>query len=101
MPDTVIHNKSQYLLTKVAEEATEIAKAATKSLTFGIDNYNPMTPKRTNADDIMMEFYHLDAMIEMLQKEGILPILTKEEEMKIKKEKKYKVNSYMKEYEVE
>lgn len=101
MVDTVIHNKSQYLLTKVIEEASEISKASTKALTFGINNHNPLTPETTNGDDIMIEFYHLDAMIEMLQKEGVLPILSKEEEIRIKKVKKIKVNSYMKEYEVE
>lgn len=96
--DTVLHNKPQYLLTKVIEEATEISQAATKSLTFGINNHNPLTPNKSNADDIINEFYHLDAMIEMLQQEDILPKLTKEEELKIKNEKKRKVNNYMKGY---
>lgn len=80
-------NKMENLLTTAGEECAEIQQAISKSLRFGIDNYNPCSPNQSNADDIMIEFYQLCATIEYLQNCKHLPIFTKEKVLIIKNNK--------------
>ena len=76
------------------EESAEIIQACSKSIRFGLDNHNPKTPNSTNSDDIMTEYYHLQAIMEIAQDEGILPILSKDQIEYIKNNKKKKVKYY-------
>lgn len=76
------------------EEAAEVQQAVSKSIRFGPMNHNPNTPLSTNVDDIMKEYYHLQSVVEMLQKKGKLPILDKEEIKEIKNRKKKKLLFY-------
>lgn len=76
------------------EESAEIIQACSKSIRFGLFNHNPRTPDRTNTDDIMIEYYQLQAIMEIAQSEGILPILTDEEIKSIKDDKKRKIKHY-------
>lgn len=89
--------QAQYLLVKASEESAEVAQACTKALTFGLYSKIP-GHESTHVQDILHEFYELDAIIEELQSLGIIPSITKEEEMQIKTEKKRKMKKYMKGY---
>ena len=90
----VIFMRINRVLTCLMEESAEIIQACSKSVRFGLDNHNPKTPDFTNSDDIMIEYYQLQAIMEIAQDEGILPILTKEEIKSIKDNKKKKVKYY-------
>lgn len=59
-------NKTEYLLFKLAEEAAELAKAASKAARFGIHNHHPDTPQHTNEDDIIAEFTDICAVFDIL-----------------------------------
>ena len=97
MDNSIDLNQTQYLLVKASEESTEVAQACTKALTFGLYSKIP-GHKSTHAQDILHEFYELDAIIEELQSLEIIPSITKEEEIQIKTEKKRKMRKYMKGY---
>ena len=64
--------RTEHLLVCLAEEAAEIQKAVSKALRFGLQDGYPGTD-RTNARDIMLEFYDLAAIIGMLQLDSDLP----------------------------
>lgn len=55
----------QYLLTCLAEECTELAKAATKAIRFGLDDVWQGKPT-TNRADIREEYNDILALIEEL-----------------------------------
>lgn len=76
------------------EEAAEVQQAVSKLIRFGSNNHNPKTPERTNVDDIMTEYYQLQAVMELLQEKGKLPILSPEEIRYIKKDKKRKLKYF-------
>ena len=61
-------NRQQYLLTKLAEEASEIAQIALKTQQFGIDEKLP-GQDLTNRDRIEMEFNDLLGVIKLLNQE--------------------------------
>ncbi|WP_206459350.1 hypothetical protein [Anaerovorax sp. IOR16] len=89
-------NKVENLLTTMSEECAEIQQAISKSLRFGFNNYNPQTPNKTNVDDIMVEFYQLCAVFELLQDNKVLPILSDNIILTIKNSKKEKIVQYQK-----
>ncbi len=61
-------NRVQYLLTKLAEEASEIAQIALKAQQFGLDEKLP-GQELTNCDRIEMEFNDLLGVVELLNQE--------------------------------
>lgn len=65
-------NRTEHLLTILAEECVEVAQRASKALRFGLDEAQPGQPY-TNAERIMIEFDDLLAAQSMLQDEGLLP----------------------------
>lgn len=65
-------NRIEHLLTCLAEEAAEVAQAATKALRFGLDDGYPGSG-RTNAQDIAKELNDLIAVAELLEECGALP----------------------------
>lgn len=80
-------NRKQHLLVILAEECNEVAQRVTKSLRFGIDEIQPGDNKN-NAERIKYELNDLLAIVEMLQKEKILPdVITDREMMELKKQK--------------
>lgn len=87
-------NKEEYLLTCVAEECAEIAKAACKALRFGLDDCAPGTTT-TNAEHIKGEVRDLMAVIGMLQDMGSLPKQTLEENLRAAIAKREKVERFM------
>lgn len=76
------------------EEAAEVQQAVSKLIRFGSNNHNPKNPETTNSEDIMIEYYQLQAVMELLQEKGKLPILTTDEIRNIKKYKKRKLKFF-------
>ena len=60
----------EHLLIKLIEECSEVIKATSKALEFGLDDGYPNTD-RTNLKDIKNELNDLFAIIEMLYSEGV------------------------------
>jgi len=61
-------NRLQYLLTKLAEEATEVGQIALKTQQFGVDEKMPGQPF-TNAQRTHQELNDLFAIVDMLNDE--------------------------------
>jgi hypothetical protein len=56
----------------LAEECTEIGQRASKAIRFTAEEVQP-GQELTNAERIMYEFRDLQAVMEMLEDEGVLP----------------------------
>ena len=67
--------REEHLLTIIAEECSEIAKCATKSLRFGLDSCGPGQID-TNARLMCMECADLQAVLEMLASSNCMFQLT-------------------------
>lgn len=83
------------LLIVAMEECSEIIKACSKAIRFGLDT------KFDDFDDnhkteILIEYYQLQAIIERLQKDGAIPYFN---EKRIKSIKKHKIEKVQKYYE--
>lgn len=76
------------------EECGEIIQAASKIMRFGEYNHHPNKPLITNTSELMTEYYQLQAVMEILQENNILPVLSEKEIMQIKENKKAKVAAY-------
>lgn len=83
-------NRVQYLLTKLAEEASEISQIALKTQQFGLDEKLP-GQDLTNCDRIEMEFNDLLGVIELLNQEFGCNIRQDDVAIKAKGEK---INKY-------
>jgi NTP pyrophosphatase (non-canonical NTP hydrolase) len=85
-------NKTEYLLTCLNEECTEIAQATCKALRFGLDDHYP-GKESNNLQDIHKELCDLLGVVELIQEEGIfLYPACDRQSIQAKKEK---VNKYM------
>jgi len=67
-------NRAQYLLTKVAEEASEVAERALKAAQFGLDDVQAEVNKGDNTIRLLGEYLDLQAVIEVLIVEGMLKL---------------------------
>lgn len=65
-------NKSEYLLTKLAEECSEIIQAVSKIQTFGLKDVWPGRGV-SNQENLIMEMNDFIAVVEMLNEVGIIP----------------------------
>lgn len=75
------------------EEASEIQKACSKALRFGLDSNNQGKNPTTNADDIVYEYFELKALIERAADNGILKHLQLDEKIKIMHNKNVRYNN--------
>lgn len=66
-------NKTEHLLTCLAEECAEIQQAVAKALRFGLEDGHP-DKTTTNAQDIAKECVDVTAVIEMLESAGIIEV---------------------------
>lgn len=85
-------NRKQYLLTKLAEEASEVAQIALKTQQFGFDEVKH-SQTLTNRERVFQELDDLFGILEMLNEEydfGYFP------DVKNVEAKKIKVNKYFK-----
>ncbi len=64
-------NRTEHLLSCLAEECAEVAQRVSKALRFGLDEVQP-GQDFTNAQRIGQEFHDLLAVVEMLEDEGAL-----------------------------
>lgn len=90
-------NRTEHLLTVLAEEAVEVAKEVSKALRFGIHERMdgpPYNSEVTNAERINREIAQFDAMVDWLRVEGILPQVDGDYEQHYR-EKKPRVTHYM------
>lgn len=85
--------KMQYLLSKLAEECSELAQIALKAQQFGMDEfYAKMVPKIDNKGRMKKEFNDVMATINQINKELDMNFLMPENDLiysKIKKIDKY------------
>jgi hypothetical protein len=65
-------NRTEHLLTILAEECAEVAQQASKALRFGLDDGAP-GQELTNAQRIAGELDDLRAVAAMCQDEGLIP----------------------------
>ena len=90
-------NKTKNLLVVATEECAEVVQACTKAIRFGLNNHHP-NRNTTNADEILTEFYQLEAVIEELQRDGKLPIFRQDYIRSIKSNKIKKIEKYRKQF---
>src|ERR1051325_4454611 len=65
-------NLDDYLLSHLAQECNEVAIRCTKAQMFGLDEIQPDQPL-TNRERIAEELADVTAMVELMQRVGILP----------------------------
>ena len=87
-------NRSESLLLQVAEEATEVAQAASKCIRFGPTHTWP-TREGQARERLYQEFLECMALIEMCQDEGILPDCIDAKDRAAIEAKKARVESFM------
>jgi NTP pyrophosphatase (non-canonical NTP hydrolase) len=87
-------NRSEALLLQVAEEACEVAQAASKCIRFGPTHTWP-TRKGEARERLYQEFLECVALIEMCQAEGILPDCTDGKDRAAIEAKKQRVESFI------
>ena len=93
-------NKIENISVTVMEECAEIQQAVSKTLRFGHDSCNPLTPDTNNAQSILIEYYQLQAMMELLFSEtGLDKYFTADEVSKIKTDKTDKFLRYQEMFE--
>lgn len=81
-------NKIENISVTVMEECAELQQSISKSLRFGYESYNPLTPETNNAQNILIEYYQLQAMMELLISEaGLDKYFTNDDVTKIKIDK--------------
>lgn len=68
-------NRTEHLLTVLAEECIKVAADICKALRFGLDDRSPLPPNGSaaNRELIATEFEELRAMVDWLWREQILP----------------------------
>lgn len=66
-------NRTEHLLTCLAEECAEVQQAIAKALRFGLDDGYPGAAS-TNAQDIAREFLDVLAVVEMLEADGAISL---------------------------
>lgn len=86
--------RNELLLLQVAEEASEVAQAASKCMRFGT-THTWHTVTGTAQQRLYQEFLELMALIEMCQDAGLIPICDDEPDREILEAKKVKVEKYI------
>lgn len=87
-------NKSEYLLTCLSEECAEVSKACSKAQRFGLQD-KPYGKPIANVEKIMKECLEVNAVVRMLQAEGVLPEWPHEECLRISTDKMVRVKDFM------
>lgn len=83
-------NYNEYLLTKLAEECSELAQIASKMNVFGVDSYDPKDEQKiTNEEHMNIEYNDIIAVMEMLKESMLLDVYRNEELISKKKSKMY------------
>jgi len=88
-------NRTEYLLTCLAEECSEVQQAVAKALRFGLDVGFP-GGRTTNAQDIARECVDVVAVIEMLETDKIIKNIRTERSINNKKNKVFRYMEHSK-----
>lgn len=86
--------RAEYLLTVLQEECGEVVQAAAKIQRFSSGGVGPGESK-TNAELLVGELIDVIAMIEMLEREGVISMPSMETIQAMAQRKQAKVESYM------
>lgn len=86
-------NRTQYLLTKLAEECVEVAQRAHKAQVFGLEEIQENQPF-TNEQRLIGEFIDLLGVISLLDDEGLINIPEEDRFNEMIEAKKDKVEKY-------
>ena len=86
--------KNENLLVTLMEECAELQQAVSKALRFGMDGCHPSYPEKTNEHNIMIEYYQLVAVMEMLENDGVLHAFSPADKALAKTTKKINVGRY-------
>lgn len=87
-------DRREYLLTVLAEEATEIAHRVHKAMRFGLKEVQPGQDK-TNEWRMLEEICQLNAVLLMLAEEGMIVPMSEAEQHRLMELKINKVNGFM------
>ena len=73
-----MHNKTKDLLIRAMEECGKITQYCSKAIKFGLFGHHPNNKNKTNGDEIIIKYYRLQAIIETLQHDRVLPKYSKD-----------------------
>jgi len=90
-------NKKEHLLVCVNEECSEVAKAITKILRFGVDDRYPPISGTTNLEKLSEECTDVLAVLEMLEDAKIVQINRSRAAIELKKAKVFRYMDYARE----
>ena len=85
----------QFLLTLAAEEAVEVAHRAHKAIRFTAAEIQA-GQELSNADRLVIEYFELSVIMEMLEEKGIITVPTDTIVAQIMDEKRTRVEQYAK-----
>jgi len=83
----------EHLLLNLMEECAEVQQAVSKALRFGLEDFNPNTARRNNAEDIAHELIDILTIRDMLLHNNVIPPL---DEVDLKEKKRIKLNKNIK-----
>lgn len=86
--------KNENLLVTLMEECAEVQQAVSKVIRFGADGCHPDVPPQTNGKDVLVEYYQLIAVMEMLIDGGVLEQFSNDVIARVKANKKLMVRHY-------
>lgn len=86
-------NRTEHLLSCLAEECTEVGQRVSKALRFGLAEVQPGQPL-SNAERIAGELVDLLAVVGMLENEGIIEVPRDQVAINRKKDKVRKFMAY-------
>lgn len=78
------------------EECAELSQAVSKSARFGVKSHHPDHPDKTNGEDIILEFYQLQAVINMLYDAGYIRRPSEQEINRIMDSKRRSIGEWRK-----
>lgn len=87
-------NRHEALLLQIAEEASEVAKAASKCIRFGTD-HTWSTEKGTATSRLYQEFLELMALVEMCQDAGLIQDCVNDMDRASIEAKKFRVEEFL------
>jgi hypothetical protein len=83
-----MNNKTKKLLNGAIEECSKITQFCSKAMKFGLFSHHP-NEHATNGDKILTRYYRLQAIIEKLQRERVLPTYSQNYINALKRESVY------------